>query len=60
MDNKRNHVNTKMQQIIKQEEIDKILSRSKSVSFNDLVEIRHVPRIILAAVALNGNYLLSS
>ena len=36
------------------------MSRSKSVSFNDLVKIRHVPRIILAAVALNANYLLSS
>ena len=59
MDQK-NNFNSKMQSIIKQEEIDKILSRSKSVSFNDLVEIRHVPRIILAAVCLNGNYLLSS
>ena len=46
--------------IIKQEEIDRILSRSKSVSFNDLIEIRNVLRIILAAIFLNANYQLSS
>jgi hypothetical protein len=53
------NLDSKRSKIIKQEEIDKILSRSKSVSFNDLVEIRNVPRIIFSAVCLNGNYLMS-
>lgn len=36
-----------------------ILSLSKSVSFNDLVEIRNVKRIIVAAIFLTCNEMIS-
>mmetsp|Transcript_8226 Transcript_8226/g.13767 ORF Transcript_8226/g.13767 Transcript_8226/m.13767 type:complete len:424 (-) Transcript_8226:38-1309(-) len=48
-----------IKKIKRDEEIDKVLSRSKSVSFNDLVQIRNVKKLILAAVCLTGNFLIS-
>lgn len=48
-----------MQKIKKKEIITQILSISKSVSFNDLVEIRNVKRIIAAAVCLTCNEMIS-
>ena len=44
-----------MKKMKRHEEIDKLLSRSKSVSFNDLVEIRGVVRIVFAAVFMAFN-----
>ena len=44
-----------MKQVKKQEEIDRILNKSKSVSIYDLFQIRNVPRIIACAVCMTVN-----
>ena len=40
----------------KKEAIDNILSKSKSVSFNNLIEIRNVKKILIAAICTTVNY----
>lgn len=45
--------------IQRKEEVEKILSRSNSVSFNDLVKIRNVCNLIFAALCLTVNSLIS-
>jgi hypothetical protein len=42
-----------------QEEIDKALGKSQSISFNDLWKIRHLRRVIFAMVCLTVNYMTS-
>lgn len=42
-----------------QEEIDKALGKSQSISFNDLWKIRHLRRVIFAMVCLTVNYMIS-
>ena len=42
-------------EIKKKEELDKILSKSKSVSFYSLLEIGNVNRIIICALCLTVN-----
>ena len=42
-----------------QEEIDKALGKSQSISFNDLWNIRHLRRVIFAMVCLTVNYMIS-
>ena len=42
-----------------QEEIDKALGKSQSISFNDLWNIRHIRRVIFAMVCLTVNYMIS-
>lgn len=49
---------TKLQQIELDEEIDRKLSKSQSVSFTDLIEIKHVRRLTFASVCLTINYLI--
>lgn len=44
--------NLEMKQIKKQEEIDKILSRSRSVSLYDLFRIRNVNRILICCLSM--------
>ena len=50
-------IKKKMIEDKRKENIQSILSKSKSVSFNNLIEIRNVKRIILAALCITINFL---
>jgi CRISPR/Cas system CMR-associated protein Cmr3 (group 5 of RAMP superfamily) len=45
--------------VIFQEEVDKALGKSQSISFNDLLKIRHINRVIFAMVCITVIYMIS-
>ena len=42
-----------------EEEVDKAIGKSQSISFKDLLRIRHIKRVIIAMVCITVNYMIS-